>query len=268
LAVADTVAPEVEITDGPDDPTEEMSATFEFEADEPVQKYECRLDDEPFEECVSPQNFAGPLSVGVEHVFSVRAADLAGNLGDSATYRWTIEAGAGPSVTIREHPDELTNETRATFTIEAPGAVRIECSLDGGDFDSCSSPISFDVDEGDHEFAARGVNAAGVAGPPARFAWTVDTTPPTVEIKSFDVKTTTAVFEFEPSEDGTVECTLVLSTDPPGVVESDDECASPKSYEGLSEGTAYVFSAVATDLAGNVGEAVEQEVETKTAGVE
>jgi hypothetical protein len=261
---ADTVAPEVEITEGPDDPTEETSATFEFEADEPVQTYECRLDDEPFEECVSPQNFAGPLSAGVEHVFFARAADLAGNLGESATYRWTIEAGAGPSVRIGEHPDELTNEMRATFTVESPGAVSIECSRDGGEFEACSSPISFDVDEGEHEFAARGVNAADVAGPPARFAWTVDTTPPTVEIKSFDVTTTTAVFEFEPSDDGTVECTLVVSTDPPDVVESDDDCANPKSYEGLNQGTAYVFSAVATDLAGNVGEAAEQEFKTDT----
>ena len=261
----DTLAPEVEITDAPDDPTEETSATFEFEADEPVQRYECRLDDEPFEECVSPQNFAGPLSVGVEHVFSVRAADLAGNLGDATTHRWTIEAGAGPSVSIREHPDELTNETTATFTIDAPGAERIQCSQDGGEFEDCSSPISFEVEEGEHEFSARGVNAAGVAGPPARFAWTVDTTPPTVEIKSFDVTTTTAVFEFEPSEDGTVECRLVLSTDPSEVVESDDECASPKSYKGLSQETAYVFSAVATDLAGNVGEAAEQEFKTEPA---
>jgi hypothetical protein len=86
-----------------------------------------------------------------------------------------------------------------------------------------------------------------------------------VEIKSFDVTTTTAVFEFEPSEDGTVECRLVLSTDPSEVVESDDDCASPKSYEGLSQETAYVFSAVATDLAGNVGEAAEQEFKTEPA---
>lgn len=265
---ADIVAPVVDITDGPDDSTEETSATFEFEADEPVQNYECRLDDEPFEECVSPQNFAGPLSAGVEHVFSVRAADLAGNLGDSTTYRWTIEAGAGPSVTIREHPDELTNETRATFTIEAPGAERIECSRDGGEFEGCSSPISFDVDEGEHEFAARGVNAAGVSGPPARFAWTVDTTPPSVEITSSDVKTRTAVFEFEPSEDGTVECMLVASTAPSDVIESDDDCASAKSYEGLSQETAYVFSAVATDLAGNVGEAAEQEFKTEPAQIQ
>ncbi len=77
---ADTTAPEVEITSSPDDPTEETSASFSFDANEPVSTFECKLDDGSFEECVSPENAAGPLDPG-EHTFAVRGVDLAGNVG-------------------------------------------------------------------------------------------------------------------------------------------------------------------------------------------
>jgi hypothetical protein len=122
----------VSLTETPDDPTEERSASFEFEADEEVQRFECRLDAGSFEECVSPQNVVGPLAVG-EHVFAARVVDFAGNVGQAAVHEWTIEAGEGPAAVILDGPDELTNQTEATFTIEAPGATRLECSPNDGD---------------------------------------------------------------------------------------------------------------------------------------
>ena len=162
---ADTTAPEVEITSSPDDPTQETSASFSFEANEPVRTFECKLDDGSFEECVSPENAAGPLAVG-GHTFAVRGVDLAGNVGEPATVTWTIEAGEGPSIAITDGPDELTNQPRAEFALKAGnGAVSLECSRDGGDFEGCSNLVSYDVEEGDHTFTARALNAAGTAGP-------------------------------------------------------------------------------------------------------
>ena len=257
---ADTTAPEVEITSSPDSPTEETSASFSFEANESVRTFECRLDGGSFEECVSPTNAAGPLDPG-GHTFAVRAIDLAGNVGEPATAEWTIEPGEGPSVAITDGPDELTNQPRADFTLEAgDGAVSLECSLDGEDFEACPTLVSFDVDEGDHAFAARALNAAGTAGPEASYSWTLDTTPPTVEILSVDPTNSSVVIEFEPSEQvSLLECTL---TSDAGEPPSQPDCLSPIQYDGLTESTVYVFSVVATDAAGNVGEPAQQEFET------
>ncbi len=213
---------------------------------------------------MSPANFIGPLALG-GHRFVVRAVDLAGNRGEPARFAWTIEAGEGPRAVIREGPDELTNETRADFRIEAEDAVSLECSLDDGEFGSCPTLVSFDVEEGEHTLTARALNAAGNAGPPASYDWTVDTTPPTVEIQSLELtEPTTAVIAFEPSEQvSLLDCSLLTraTQDAPA---PQPECVSPIEYAGLQESSTYVFEVVATDLAGNVGEPAREEFETQS----
>lgn len=260
---ADTTAPEVSITDAPENPTEEQSASFAFEADEEVQRFECRLDDGSFEECVSPQNVVGPLATGA-HVFAVRAADLAGNVGEAAIHEWTIEAGEGPRAVILDGPDELTNQTEARFTIDAPGATRLECSLDGGDAEECRALAVFEVDEGEHTFEVRGF-AGDTPGPPARYRWTVDATPPSFEISVAGTGTGSATLEFGPSEDlSRVECRLTQD----GVevsLENPPPCESPIAYDGLGLNESYVFEVLGTDFAGNQGRGEEP---FETGGVE
>lgn len=261
----DTVAPAVEILEGPEDPTEETSAAFVFEADEDVRRFECRLDDGSFDECVSPQNIPGPLSVG-RHVFAVRAVDFAANSGDAATYEWTIEEGVGPSVTILEGPPPLTNETTARFSLEAPGAVRLECRLDGGDFEECPNIVVYeDVGEGDHTFVARAFNAGDNRGPPARHRWTVDTTAPTVDIGELEFpEETTVRAPFTADESGSVvECAIFLVAE--GQREElarEEDCESPFTFEELEANNDYVISIFATDAAGNTGEPAEAEFDT------
>jgi len=256
---ADTTAPVVEITDGPDDETDETSASFEFEADEPVESYECKLDDGEFEECVSPYNTPGQLDPG-KHVIVVRATDPAGNRSDPAEDDWTVRPAEGPRISIVRGPEELTNEPRAEFILDSGEAVSLECRLDDGDFETCSIVHELDADEGEHVFTAHGLNAFGMAGPPARYRWTVDTTPPTIEFGSLKVGETTAEIEFSLSEDATTVCTLTKDEDESTVDEGD--CASPASYEGLSDNTAFTLAIVATDLAGNVSKPAEQEFQT------
>ena len=254
---ADTKAPVVEITEGPDDETDETTASFEFEADEPVETYECRVDDGEFEECVSPYN-TPPLNPG-EHVFVVRVTDPAGNRSEPAEDDWTITPAPGPSVAITSGPDELTNETQAVFTLDSGGAATLECRRDDESFERCDNRQTYDdLSDGGHVFVARGLNAAGTAGPAVRYSWTVDTTPPTIEFGSEDIGETTATIEFKVSEDvQQIVCTLTMDEDE-STVDEDDNCSSPASYEGLSPSTAYTLTIVATDLAGNVGEPAEQ----------
>ena len=154
----DTVAPVVTLDEVPESPTTERSASFAFSADEEVRKFECRLDDGPFQDCVSPHNIPGPLAFG-EHTFAVRATDFAGNTGEPAQHRWQVERGEGPEATIIEAPDPLTNQTLAEFTIEAPGAIRLECRLDDTLLKSCPTRVALEVDEGDHTFVVQAFNA-------------------------------------------------------------------------------------------------------------
>jgi len=260
---ADTTAPVVSFDKTPDDPTEERSASFEFSADEDVDRFECSLDGGPSEECSSPRNIAGPLSFG-QHSFAVRAVDLAGNRGDAETFSWTVQRGEGPTVTITSGPDSLTNETTATFGFSAPDAVRFQCRLDDSDFEACSSPSTQSVDEGDHVFVVRGIDAAGTKGPEAPWEWTVDTTAPTVDIESAErTNDPRAEVAFKPSESETdVVCALFKSTDLENAVEERPNCTSPAEFEGLDAASSYVVLITATDAAGNVGEAAQADIPT------
>ncbi len=251
----DTTAPVVSFDQTPDDPTEERSASFEFSADEDVDRFECSVDGGPFAECSSPRNIAGPLSFG-QHSFAARAVDLAGNRGDAATFRWAVERGTGPTVTITDGPDSPTNETTATFRFDSPDAVRLECHVDDGGFETCSSPSTQRVDEGDHVFVVRGVNAAGTTGSEATYEWTVDTTPPTVEIDRAERTNDSRVeVEFTPSESETeVVCALFKSSDLETAVDEKPNCTSPVEFTELEAGSTYVVFITATDAAGNVGE--------------
>jgi large repetitive protein len=259
-----SVCAAVSFDEAPENPTQERSANFAFSADEEVRAFECRLDGGPFEECSSPHTIAGPLGFG-EQVFVVRATDLADNTGGPARHRWTVERGQGPQATIVDGPDPLTKEITAEFTIEAPNAIRLECRVDDDDFESCPTIVSPRVEEGDHIFVVRAFDADDTEGPPAEYRWTVDSTPPTVEIESALRKSReTAVVTFAPSEsESRIECVLLEQGEPgtePVEIDRVPECGSPTVFEGLKGGTAYLVRVRATDAAGNVGPAGEAEI--------
>jgi hypothetical protein len=228
-----------------------------------VQGFECRLDDGSFEDCSSPHNVSTRLSLG-RHVLAVRATDFAGNRGSVARYAWVVQGKKGPVVSIAEGPDPLTNQTRADFEIDAGNAVRLECHIDDDDFESCPTLFSQTVDEGDHTFVVRGLDADGITGLPAEYRWTVDTTAPTVEIDSAErTSAETADVAFTPSESELrIECVL-LEPHETGAVEvaRQSECTTPTTFDGLLSDLAYVVRVLATDAAGNVGSPSETDIE-------
>jgi hypothetical protein len=264
----DTVAPVVSLDEAPESPTAVRGASFAFSADEDVRTFECRLDGGGFQECVSPHNVPGPLDFG-KHAFAVRAVDFAGNRGQPATHEWRVVRGKGPTATILKAPEPLTNDTTAEFTIEAPGATRLECSFDDEDFEACRTVVSRTVDEGDHIFVVRALDAEGTAGPPAPYRWTVDTTPPTVEIKSASrTSSSTAEVVFTPGESEIhVECVLLRGSDAgPVEVARVEDCPSRTEFKDLESEVAYVVRVTATDEAGNVGPSDEQEIKAWSSG--
>src|ERR687893_2766468 len=76
-----------------------------------------------------------------------------------------------------------------------------------------------------------------------------DTTPPETTITSGpsgSVSGTTATFEFTSDEPGSTFHCQLLPLEP-----APTNCASPKAYSGLTAGTEYTFSVLATDNSGN-----------------
>jgi large repetitive protein len=258
----DTVAPDTSIDSGPDESSDESSARFEFSADEPGSKFECRLDDGAFGSCETGE-FYSDLAEG-EHLFEVRAIDRVGNVDESpASYAWTVDTLA-PDTSIDAQPADPSAETTAEFRFSANEArVAFECRLDAADFAPCDSPALYsDLADGEHRFEVRAIDQAGnVDASAAAFAWTVDTepeppadtTPPETTLGGRPTSPTTsqsATFSFSGADDVT----------PPGALRFEcrlDEsafgftaCASPQLYSGLADGS-HTFEVRAVDATGN-----------------
>ncbi len=251
----DVTAPVTSITARPADPTQNLDATFEFDADKPGTTFECRIDstDEgDWEACDSPAEYTG-LSEE-RHTFEVRGTDHLGNVATTpASWSWTIDR-TKPVAQFLTTPGALSNQERPEFTFDADEAAAFECRIDSSDdadWESCESPHqTAALGEGEHSLDLRATDAAGNVGDPVSHQWTVDLTAP---VASIDTKPaqftnqTTATFELGTDDaDAAFECRLG---------EGDWEtCASPAEFEDLTEGE-HTFRVRAIDLAGNTGPA-------------
>lgn len=86
------------------------------------------------------------------------------------------------NTSITSGPSGASNPTSASFEF-SPAGVAFECKLDDEpDFSACDSGVSYSgLSRGSHKFEVRAKDAAGNTDPtPARRAWTVDATAPTV----------------------------------------------------------------------------------------
>lgn len=242
----DANGPDTTIVTGPPSVSSSSSASFTFSANEPGATFECKLDAGSYSACTSGKSYAG-LAAGA-HTFSVRAADTLANLGNPATYAWTIDT-TPPTVTIQSSPELLTSSTSASFTfVASEGGSVFRCSLDGAIESACSSPHSFTVSSGAHVYEVWAIDVAGNIGLRASYSWTVDTTPPNVSITSGPsgfVVSDNASFEFTSSDtSATFECKL------DGLEYA--ACSSPKNYSGLTPGQ-HTFSVRGIDTLGNIG---------------
>jgi hypothetical protein len=150
-------------------------------------------------------------------------------------------------VDIVAAPDERTDSNVAHFEFSAadPSAT-FECALDGSPFEACSSPQSYGpLQDGGHHFEVRGV-IGGETTDSSVWDWTIDTTPPVVNIDqgpSGTVSSDTAQFMFHANELGVAyDCKLDGGPAQP--------CSSPQTYAGLNAGT-HSFAVTAIDSVGN-----------------
>ena len=175
----ETGAPAVAVSTGPAALTNNRSATFAFSADEPS-SFQCQLDGGAYQPCSSPASYHG-LGDGA-HTFTVRPTDAVGNVGNSASYNWTIDATA-PETTFAARPGSRTTAVSATFRFAANEPVTFECKLDGAAFARCTSPKSYArLRKTRHTFQVRGIDAIGnIDATPAVHRWTIAAAPRTVK---------------------------------------------------------------------------------------
>jgi CSLREA domain-containing protein len=175
ISLPDFTPPETTLASGPTSPTESTSALFTFSASESGSTFECALDGEAFEACISPIEYTG---LGVtDHAFGVRAIDPSGNIDPTPeVYLWTIELAI--ETMIDSGPPATTESRDATFIFSAskPSGATFECGLDGAAFASCVSPVEYrGLRLGSHTFAVRAIDSVGNVDPtPESYTWTIE----------------------------------------------------------------------------------------------
>jgi hypothetical protein len=102
-----------------------------------------------------------------------------GNTG-SASHTWTVDT-ALPVVSITAAPDDPSGSTEASISFTATdsdGIASLECQLDGGAWEPCSSPVSYTgLSDGEHTVTVRVTDNVGNSAS-ASHTWTVDSIPP------------------------------------------------------------------------------------------
>lgn len=218
--LVDTTAPVVTINSQPANLTGSGSASLSFSGHDVlsgIASYSCRMDGGAYQSCNSPVNYSG-LANGPRK-FEVLAIDRAGNTSALAVAQWTVDMTA-PSLSFTQTPPLFSNDQAASFsfigTDDGVAISKFDCSVDNLSYSSCSSPRQLTgLTEGVHTFSVRGYDAANNLSSPISYQWTVDLTPPTVNITAGPsglTNDTSANFQWTVADSGsgvkTVECQL------------------------------------------------------------
>jgi chitodextrinase len=161
---------------------------------------------------------------------------------------------------VRAGPASVTSQQAATFSFggDAFGSntgARLECALDDGPFEACSSPQAYSgLGEGGHMFRVRATGVDGAVGPTTEADWTIDVTAPTAPQNPQAASTSQT----------SVSLGWTASTDNLGVtaytvlrdgVEAGTTATTALTVGGLTGCTTYTFTVAARDAAGNASAA-------------
>ncbi|PJE60114.1 MAG: hypothetical protein COU85_00010, partial [Candidatus Portnoybacteria bacterium CG10_big_fil_rev_8_21_14_0_10_44_7] len=113
-APSSQIAPGTNIGSGPANPTNQTSATFAFSADMFGCTFQCKIDNQPEENCVSSKTYQA-LNEG-QHTFWVYAVDANNNQDPTpASYTWQIDYSGPQSGNIQT----ITTQNSATINFES-----------------------------------------------------------------------------------------------------------------------------------------------------
>ncbi len=246
-----------------------ITVAFDGSDNRRMDGFECRLDsaeDEDWIVCSPPETFGG--LVDGEHRLEIRARDEAGNAdGNPVIVEWTIdneppltviEAGPAPFTSELDPPVEFTSSS---------DAVESFCRLDGGEWQSCASPVSpaalaeGALADGIHRLAIRSVDRAGnEEGTSALAAWIQDTVDPVVELTAFpagDVPAGDADFGWTVRDGDPLAIAPEVGTECSLDGAEWEPCERSFTVESPEPGS-HLFAVRASDAAGNRSEVVSQ----------
>ena len=249
--IVDSTAPGVPVLSGqPAARTNSTSAAITFTG-EASASFTCSVNGRPYVACGdSPRSFSG-LSAGSKSL-SVKQTDLAGNTSAAATASWVVDLTAPASPSLISKPASSTRSLSASFGFSGEANASFLCSIDGGSFDPCSSPVNYgNLTERSHSFSVKQTDEAGNTGSASTlFTWNVDLTPPSAPVFSAApaalTHLSTAKTVFSAETDKTFRCSLDGATP--------SACTSPVSLSGLAEGN-HTFVVSHSDPAGNASSA-------------
>jgi hypothetical protein len=250
----DTTAPDTTILSAANDPTNEIEATFAFDASEGAATFECNLDFAGWAPCTSPDTYGGLAAES--HTFQVRATDAAGNTDPTPAARtWVVDLTA-PETAVLSGPAPATNQTAASFDFSAnETGSTFECRLDAASFAPCSSPTSYSaLGEGSHVFEVRAIDQAGnVDQTPGARTWTIDLTAPAapvVESPADGTHTNTGSLTISGSAEPGSSVELFEGASSRGTTNTTVGGTWSRTLTGVTDGS-HTYTAKATDAAGN-----------------
>jgi len=170
----DITNPETTIISGPDNPTSETNAVFEFNSNEANSTFQCKLDSGGWESCISPKTYPG-LSFE-NHSFAVKATDEAGNEESTEeTWGWLIEAQADVSINSGPNEGQEIHDNFAVFGfISSNQDASFECQdTNNMSWTSCGdngsgSYTTSTLEDGNHLFNVRAVINGSPSGTDGR----------------------------------------------------------------------------------------------------
>jgi hypothetical protein len=251
----DTVTPDTTLTTTPPVDAAGASATFGWSSSEAAWSSECSLDGGAFVRCTNPLTIT--VAPGT-HSILVRNIDRAGNVDPTpASYSWTYDT-VPPTVSLLSGPANgaLTGPD-VSWSFSADEPVSFQCALDGPSFASCSSPASYHLAPGAHQFQLRAVDRVGLMSSPLTVSFTVDGTPPTIalgKLKAVQSKKASFPVKWSPGAGAASSSVRYREATPTAglggyVTWQDHVTFTQATFTGLP-GHTYCFSAQATSAAG------------------
>jgi len=228
---------------------------FSFTANEATSGFACSLDGGAYSTCLSAVTYNG-LAMG-NHVFMVKATDLAGNMETSAvTYNWAVDPAIQTFITSTAPSASLTNSSMmaVSFNANLAGATFV-CSLDGQPDAACSSPnTASDLTPGLHRFVVHAIDRWGTMDlTGATHTWQIDQSAPLVLSFSLGQGGGFIMVNWTTSEPATSMVNWGAGSLTNRVVAEDSNYVTSHSVKvsGLTAGSTYSFIVSGRDRAGN-----------------
>lgn len=166
----DATAPDApQLTTSPSGATNAPVFTF---AGETGAGFECRIDDGEWVSCVSP--FTPAALPDGTHRFELRQTDAVGNVSAVIGQEFALDTAAPAAPSVLGGPSGTVTSSDATFSFAGEPGSTFTCSLDGGPFGPCASPLTLTgLSTGKHHLRIVQTDAAGNAGDPIDQHWEV-----------------------------------------------------------------------------------------------